>query len=50
MIVLQILLYFIALTVIGALLMFISGWLTYCDPADDIKRAISFIRKRSWEK
>ena len=50
MIILQILLYLIVLILIGTILMFVSGYLIYCEPMEDIKKAITFIRKRSWEK
>jgi hypothetical protein len=50
MVILQILLYLIALTAIGTMLTFIFGYFTYCEPIKDIMKAITFIRKRSWEK
>jgi hypothetical protein len=61
MIFLWLLQYFIVIVIVGVGLSVFFGWITYCDPADDIKtlmafirkqssRLLAFVRKRSWER
>lgn len=35
--------------VVGAVLSVFFGYITYFDPVGDIKKTITWIRKRSWE-